>query len=603
MTYQIVKSLIAILFAGCSAATNIPVKWLPQVPPGDWKNSANCGPTSVLMIAKYYEGQTPTSTEIEQIDDEMLALFGYPVNSDNGSASGDNGSEPTGYDLATLASKYFDLPDSHRYANWTIAQLQEELANGYPVIVAVFTHMSPADGYNKHFMVLVGMDTNFVYVNDPGRTWQQTHPGPLAYTLSDFETAWQENANNAVVVIHPNGPLPTINNWIHTWGGSGSDSIASVTTDGSGNVYAVGSTSSFSAGGSDVLLLKYDSSGNLLWSRTWGGTGTENGNGVAVDSLGNVYIAGSTTSFGAGWYDALILKFDSSGNLLWSRTWGGGSFDVAYDLAFDTHGNLCIAAESYSLGNRAVVLRLDVNGNYLGAYTWKGPATYDSGYSVDVDTSGNIILAGTSWDYSVSPNHNSILLVKFDPNGNFLWHRNVVSGAEDEASGAKTVRFDGSGNIFVAGHRAAVCNSGNFSTCNFDADIFKFDPNGNSLWATSWGGTGFESLGGLAFDLSGNLVVSGGTNSFLNGTNAALLLKSDPNGNWLSSQIWNGSGLTGGSGVAVGPDGGVLSGGYAPNASGSWLTVAGSTNNPSLTVSTAFGNVGTSTFTLGACRK
>src|SRR5208283_2975671 len=123
---------------------------------------------------------------------------------------------PTGYDLATLAIDYFHVSDSHRYANRTIPQLQQELANGYPVIIAVFTHMSPAAGYHKQFMVLVGMDDNFVYVNDPGRTWRQTHAGPLAYTIGAFQTAWKENTSNAVVVIHPNAPIPPLSpTWCH----------------------------------------------------------------------------------------------------------------------------------------------------------------------------------------------------------------------------------------------------------------------------------------------------------------------------------------------------------------------------------------------------
>ena len=112
--------------------------------------------------------------------------------------------------------------------------------------------------------------------------------------------------------------------WAHTWGGASADSVSGIAVDpASGAIYATGSTSSFGAGGVDVLLLKYDSSGSLVWSRTWGGPGNESGNSVAVDGLGNVYVVGSTDSFGAGWYDALILKFDRSGNLLWSRTWGG----------------------------------------------------------------------------------------------------------------------------------------------------------------------------------------------------------------------------------------------------------------------------------------
>jgi uncharacterized protein (TIGR03437 family) len=387
--------------------------------------------------------------------------------------------------------------------------------------------------------------------------------------------------------------------WAHTWGGNKTDSIASVATDATGNVYLAGSTSSYGAGGQDVLLLKYDSTGRLLWSRVWGGPADDNGNGVAVDSSGNVYVVGATQSFGLGWADALLLKFDGSGNLLWSKTWGGSSFDVGYDAAFDSAGNVYVAAESYSLGNCAVLLKFDSNGNLLSSHTWKGPATYDSGYSVDVDKSGNVVLAGVSWDYSVSPNHDSVLVLKFDSQGNFLWNRNLVSGAEDQAGGAKTVRFDASGNIFIAGYRAAVCQDSDFSKCNFDVELAKLDSNGNLAWARSWGGPGFESVGGVALDQSENLVVSGSTQSFLGGTSAAMILSFDPSGNLLKSRIWGEASAVSGSGVTTDSTGAAILAGSASNASGSWQDVSGSSSSLSPSLTTPSGHTGTSTGGLG----
>ena len=395
-------------------------------------------------------------------------------------------------------------------------------------------------------------------------------------------------------------PLGFVQPWAHTWGGSGSDSISSVMTDGNGNVYAAGTTSSFGAGGTDVLVLKYDANGNLIWQRTWGGAGADNANGIGLDMSGNVYVVGSTTSFGAGSYDALVLKFDGSGNFQWSKTWGGGSFDVAYDIAFDIGSNLYVAAESYSLGNRAVLLKFDPSGNLLSSRAWKGPATYDSGYSVDVDMNGNVILAGTSWDYSVVPNHNSILLIKFDNQGNFLWHENLVSGAEDEAGGSKIVRFGSSGNIIVAGHRASVCRSTDFSTCDFDADVIDLDSNGNVIWARSWGGSRFESVSGLVLDQGGDVILTGFTNSFLNSTTAAMLIKFDSSGNLLHSHTWGGNGGVTGSGAATDSSGAIFTGGSALNASGIWQDVTGTSSPVTLSITTTTGKTTTSSFGLGA---
>jgi hypothetical protein len=288
--------------------------------------------------------------------------------------------------------------------------------------------------------------------------------------------------------------------WIHTWGGSATDSGQAVATDPAGNIYVAGSTNSTGAGGQDVLLTKYSSSGAILWAKTWGGTNDDFANSVSVDQAGNIYVVGGTDSYGAGWYDVLILKFDTNGNVVWSRTWGGTSFDVGYDISFDQSGNLAIAAESYSYGNVTVLLNLSSDGAFLGSHTWKGPATYDSAYSVTVDSNGNSILAGTSWDYRVSPNHNSILILKYDNQGNLLWNRNWAGPSEDEVTGRRTVRADSLGNIYVDGHTSISCANSNFSLCDFDVLLLKIDANGNLLWARKWGGTGYEVSNALTLD-------------------------------------------------------------------------------------------------------
>ncbi len=400
---------------------------------------------------------------------------------------------------------------------------------------------------------------------------------------------------SGTITVAVSGPAPQGQEWAHSWGGASTDAAASVAVDPEGNTYVTGATSSFGAGGQDVLVLKYDPSGRLLWTRIWGGPEDDGGSAVAVDSAGNVYIAGSTQSFGYGWADALLLKFDSSGNLIWSRTWGGASFDAASDIAFDPAGNLYVAAESYSLGNCAVLLKFDTNGNLLSSSTWKGPATYDSGYAVDVDKSGNVVLAGTSWDYSVSPNHNSVLVLKYDNQGNLLWNLNIVTGAEDEAMGSKIARFDADGNIIIAGHRAAVCQNSDFSQCNFDIELLKLDPNGNLTWAQSWGGSGWQSAGGLVFDPGGNLIVSGTRQSSLGGTSAALFLKFDTTGSLLDSRTWAGIGGAVGSGSVIDGAGDVILGGSAPNATGGWQVVSGTSGSLSPAVTSPPGNSGTST--------
>jgi RHS repeat-associated protein len=392
-------------------------------------------------------------------------------------------------------------------------------------------------------------------------------------------------------------------NWMNTWGGSSPGVGNAVATDSTGNSYVAGSTSSFGAGGQDVLLIKYDPNGNLLWARTWGGPSNDDANGVLLGSDGSVYVVGGTESFGAGWYDVLILKFDNSGNLIWAYTWGGASFDVGYDLSFDQSGNLVIAAESYSFGNCTVLLKMTTDGAVLSANTWKGPATYDSAYSITVDSSGNTILTGISWDYSVSPEHNTILILKYDSQGNLLWNRNWAGPGEDETNGRKAVRTDAQGNIYVAGRSCNVAAS-----CDFDVLLLKLDPNGNLLWSQKWGGTGYDSANALWLDPNNNVEIVGSTAEF-SGVWTPLIQQYDSDGNLLISDAfitqtpinvseWTSIAASGTSTfIATGNTSAFVVGVLQPTgissvaASGSLSAPSGTVNNPSGTLGSPIGTM------------
>jgi len=104
--------------------------------------------------------------------------------------------------------------------------------------------------------------------------------------------------------------------WDTTWGG---DTLASVFVY-DNYIYATGDA------GNDVYLLKYDLNGNLIWDTTWGGNLGDFGNGVFVYE-DYIYVVGTTWSFGAGYSDVCLLKYDLDGNLIWNVTWGGSDND------------------------------------------------------------------------------------------------------------------------------------------------------------------------------------------------------------------------------------------------------------------------------------
>lgn len=120
--------------------------------------------------------------------------------------------------------------------------------------------------------------------------------------------------------------------WQRTFGGGNDDMAYSVQQTADGGYIITGFTASFGAGGYDAYLVKTDASGNITWQKTFGGVGYDEGRSVQPTADGGYIIAGHTNSFGAGGYDFYLVKTNSSGNMTWSQTFGGVGEDIGYSV-------------------------------------------------------------------------------------------------------------------------------------------------------------------------------------------------------------------------------------------------------------------------------
>jgi hypothetical protein len=160
--------------------------------------------------------------------------------------------------------------------------------------------------------------------------------------------------------------------WGTYYGGNFVDSgyATSCMTDKLGNVYLAGSTGSSNGIATpgahqttpgSSFLVKFDASGTRLWGTYYGALDNGNGNSCSVDTLGNVYLAGFTnssntiatsgahqTTYGGGWKDAYLVKFDASGTRLWGTYYGGNSEDLGYSCIADGSGNVYLVGTTYS---------------------------------------------------------------------------------------------------------------------------------------------------------------------------------------------------------------------------------------------------------------
>jgi hypothetical protein len=138
--------------------------------------------------------------------------------------------------------------------------------------------------------------------------------------------------------------------WSRTFGGSSSDVGKSAQQTSDGGYIIVGFTMSYGAGSSDVWLIKTDTNGDSLWSRTFGGSLADAGQSVQQTSDGGYIVTGYTTSFGGGFYDVWLIKTDAYGDSLWSRTFGGSSEDRGESVQQTTDGGYIIGGHTWSYG-------------------------------------------------------------------------------------------------------------------------------------------------------------------------------------------------------------------------------------------------------------
>jgi uncharacterized delta-60 repeat protein len=332
--------------------------------------------------------------------------------------------------------------------------------------------------------------------------------------------------------------VPIIPYWIATLGGALEEQAYSIAVDGSGNLYITGITASSGAGSNDILIAKYNTSGTIQWQRTLGGIGDDRGHNIAVDSSGNVYITGSTASSGAGSNDILIAKYNTSGTIQWQRTLGGTGSEFGQRIAVDGSGNVYVIGETEGSGAGAggwdvLIAKYDTSGTIQWQRTLGG-SNPDFGRGIAVDGGGNIYITGQT--------NSDVFIAKYDTSGTIQWQRTLGGTSSDIGQG---IAVDGSGNVYITGSTASSGAGSN------DILIAKYDTSGAIQWQRTLGGASSDFGIYIAVDGSGNVYITGFTQSSGAGSNDVLIAKYNSSGTIQWQRTLGGASTDYGYGIAV----------------------------------------------------
>jgi hypothetical protein len=439
------------------------------------------------------------------------------------------------------------------------------------------------EGASAQVSVTASGDTGITYqwTCNPGSAGTLTNASGATCTFTAAAVTADTSATISVTVTSDNDgpdvaqlsitvtdvPVAPETGWAQTWGGPGGDNGALIAIDASDNIYVAGmfyNTADFDPGAgiddhtsnglADAFLCKYSSSGDSVWTLTWGGSDMDQPEGITIDGTGNIYVTGlffSTADFdpgpganehtAVGDVDAFISKFDASGALVWVRTWGGVSEDCAWDIATDSAtGDIYVTGSFYGtadfdpdsdvynltpVGGRDVFLaRYDAAGDFKWARSWGG-ASLDSGSGVVVDSLHNVWTVGTfadtadfdpgaGTDTHTASGDTDSFLSEIDSSGNYLMAS--TWGGPNSSVFARDIELNEAQAIIVTGqfHETIdFCPGANtdirVSKGSADAFVSRFDSTGGYNWTATWGGIDWDQGSQVAIDGTGAIYAGG----------------------------------------------------------------------------------------------
>ncbi|MCL8312754.1 SBBP repeat-containing protein [Leptospira interrogans] len=311
-----------------------------------------------------------------------------------------------------------------------------------------------------------------------------------------------------------------------------------ITSDNLGNVYTTGTTfgnldGQALSGTQDLFVTKYDGSGNKQWTRLLGVAGaTTQANGISRDIFNNLHVSGYTLGnldgqALSGIQDLFVTKYDTGGNKQWTRLLGvAGQITQGNGVAFDSSGNIYLTGRtSGNLDGQALsgiqdlfVTKYDTGGNKQWTRLLGVAGVSTTAYGITSDSLGNVYTTGVTsgnLDGQALSGTQDLFVTKYDTGGNKQWTR--LLGVAGQITQANGIASDSSGNTYLTG-RTSGSLDGQALSGTQDLFVTKYDSGGNKQWTRLLGIAGVSTTAyGITSDSLGDLYSTGITSGNLDG--------------------------------------------------------------------------------------
>ncbi|MDD5530702.1 MAG: T9SS type A sorting domain-containing protein [bacterium] len=366
----------------------------------------------------------------------------------------------------------------------------------------------------KYLILLIILTGTNLFAGAPDTLWTRTYgtvSDDLGYSVQQTQdsgfiisgtTYFGAGAYPDIYLVKTNCSGDTL--WTRILGGDKGDFGWSIQQAQDGGFIIAGTTSSFGAGLNDVYLIKTNSSGDTLWTKTFGGTGEDYGYSIQQTEDGGFIIAGMND------FEVYLIKTDSLGDTLWTKTYGGVE---GHSVRQTQDGGFIIAGKT-SVGNDDIYL---VKTNSSGVLLWTktfGGTGEEHGYSVQQTFDSGFIVTG--YTKSFGAGGEDVYLIKTNSLGDSIWARTY--GGTDSDEGISVQQTQDSGFI-VAGW------TWSFGAGSWDVYLIKTNPSGDTMWTKTFGGTGWDEGRSVQQTSDGGFIIAGWTHSFGAGYSDVYLIR------------------------------------------------------------------------------